>query len=105
MSADLGNLFRSLSLHCKECGQRWADGTTMEAVQLHCQVEHDTDKVALDLLPVCSCGAAMEHSESKPGGGHFKDYFKCAACGNTGFIRRDDVQKHAKHGFTRPGAS
>jgi hypothetical protein len=87
--SDLGNLNDSLRLQCKECSWRPPDGASMEAVQLHCQVEHDTDKVALNLVPVCSCGASMEHTATKPTGGGFKDYVKCGACGNTGFVKRD----------------
>jgi hypothetical protein len=83
--ADLGNLNDSLRLKCKRCEYLPPDSAKMEAVQLHCQVEHDTDKVELDLVPVCSCGTAMEHT----GSGQFKDYFKCAACGNTGHVKRD----------------
>lgn len=83
--ADLGNLNSSLRLQCKPCGWRPPDDAAMEAVQLHFQVEHDTDAVTLDLLPVCTCGAAMEHT----GTSHFKDYFRCGACGNTGFVKRD----------------
>lgn len=89
MSADLGNLNKSLQLHCKDCGWRPPEDATMEAVQLHCQVEHDTDEVTLDLLAVCSCGAAMGHVRTAPTGGGFKDYVKCGACGNTGFLKRD----------------
>ena len=85
---DLGNLGRSLRFHCKDCRWRPPEDTTMEAVQLHFQVEHDTDAVTLDLLAVCECGAAMEHAATKPTGGGFKDYVRCAACGSTGFIRR-----------------
>ena len=33
----------------------------MEAVQLHFQVEHDTDQVTLGLAVICACGAAMIH--------------------------------------------
>ena len=86
---DLGNLGKSLRLHCKECAWRPPEDTTMEAVQLHFQVEHDTDQVTLDLLAVCSCGAAMTHVRTAPTGGGFKDYVECGACGSTGFVRRD----------------
>lgn len=86
--ADLGNLNDSLRLHCKECGYRPPEDATMEAVQLHFQVDHDTDQVALDLLAVCPCGAAMEHTRTAPTGGGLKDYVKCGASGNTGFVKR-----------------
>lgn len=87
--ADLGNVNSSLRLQCKDCDWRPPEDMTMEGVQLHFQVEHDTDQVTLDLLPVCSCGTAMEHVRTAPTGGGFKDYFECKACGNTGFVKRD----------------
>lgn len=87
--ADLGNLNRSMRLQCKPCGWRPPDDATMEAVQLHFQVEHDTDAVTLDLVAVCACGAAMTHVRSAPTGGGVKDHMACGACGNTGFVKRD----------------
>lgn len=90
MSTDLGNIARSLTLQCKDCGWRPPEDATMEAVQLHFQVEHDTDKVTLDLVAVCACGATMGHAASRPTGGGFKDYFRCPADGNTGFVIRKD---------------
>jgi len=86
---DLGNLNRTLRLQCKECQWRPPEDATMEAVQLHFQVDHDTDKVTLDLAAVCTCGASMAHVRTAPTGGGFKDYMRCAACGNTGFVKRD----------------
>lgn len=88
--ADLGNLNQSMRLQCKPpCSWRPPDDALMEAVQLHFQVEHDTDEVTLDLAVICSCGAAMEHTRTAPTGGGFKDHVKCGACGNTGFVKRD----------------
>jgi hypothetical protein len=87
--ADLGNLNRSLRFQCKPCGWRPPEDMTMEAAQLHFQVDHDTDQVTFDLVPVCSCGAAMTHVRSAPTGGGFKDYVECLACGNKGFVKRD----------------
>jgi hypothetical protein len=88
--ADLGNLNHTLRFQCKQpCAWRPPEDMTMEAAQLHFQVEHDTDEVRFDLVPVCSCGAAMEHAVSRPTGGGFKDYVECKACGSTGFIRRN----------------
>jgi hypothetical protein len=86
--ADLGNITRSIRLQCQLCPWRPPDDTTMEAAQLHCQVDHDTSEVQLELVPVCSCGAAMIHTETKRTGGGFKDYVECRACGNTGFVKR-----------------
>lgn len=85
--ADLGKLNKSLRLKCKRCEYLPPETATVEAVQLHCQVEHDTDEVELDMVALCACGAVMEHT----GSGHFKDYFKCAACGNTGHVKRDEL--------------
>jgi hypothetical protein len=89
MTADLGNLNRSMRLQCKTCGWRPPEDAIMEAVQLHFQVEHDTDAVTLDLVPVCSCGSAMTHVRTAPTGGGFKDHMTCDACGSTGFVKRD----------------
>lgn len=86
---DLGNLNKSLRLQCKQCDYRPPEDMTVEAVQLHFQVEHDTDEVTLDLVPVCACGASMTHVRSAPTGGGIKDHVKCGACGSTGFVRRD----------------
>ena len=87
--ADLGNLNDSLRLACKPCGWRPPGDMTMRDAQLHFQVEHDTDDVKFDLVAVCSCGAAMEHAFTKPAGGRLRDYVKCPACKNTGFLLRD----------------
>ena len=87
--ADLGNLNKTMRLQCKECQWRPPEDATMEAVQLHFQVEHDTDQVTLDLAVICACGTAMTHTVSKPTGGGIKDYVECKACGHTGFVRRD----------------
>lgn len=87
--ADLGNLNRTLRLQCSGCGWVPPAGMRMDHARLHFQVEHDTDQVTLTLVPVCSCGAAMAISHSRPTGGGFKDYASCAACGNTGFVKRE----------------
>lgn len=86
---DLGNLNDSLRLQCKHCGHRPPEDSAIEAFALHCQIEHDTDKVELDLVAVCTCGAAMTHTQTRPAGGGFKDYVTCPACGNTGHIKRE----------------
>jgi hypothetical protein len=88
---NLGNIgSESLRFQCKPpCRWRPPDDMIMEAAQLHFQVEHDTDKVTFDLVPVCPCGATMELTRTAPTGGGFKDHFECKACGNTGFIKRD----------------
>lgn len=86
--ADLGNLNNSLRFQCKHCPWRPPDDMTMEAALLHFQVEHDTDQVTFDLVPVCACGASMAHVRSAPTGGGVKDHVACGACGNTGFVKR-----------------
>lgn len=87
--ADLGNLNDTLAFQCKHCPWRPPQDMTMEGAQLHFQVEHDTDEVTFDLVAVCSCGATMAHTVSRPTGGGFKDHVECKACGSTGFLRRD----------------
>ena len=89
MATDLGNRNASLRLQCKPCGWVPPEGMAMEGVQLHFQVDHDTDAVTLDLVPVCTCGEAMTVTESRPTGGGTKDYVACGVCGNIGFIKRD----------------
>lgn len=89
MADDLGSRNRRMRLQCQPCGWRPPEDATMEAVQLHFQVEHDTDKVTLDLVALCSCGAAMTVTNTRPAGpGQVKDYLSCAACGNTGHLTR-----------------
>ena len=89
---DLGNLHASMRLQCQRCGWPPPEDATMEAVLLHMQVDHDTDDVKLNLAAVCSCGATMTHTQTRSTGGGFKDYMKCAACGNTGhLVRREDT--------------
>jgi hypothetical protein len=93
---DLGNRNASMRLECGLCEWIPPADMKMEGVQLHFQVDHDTDEVQLNLRPVCTCGADMALTESRsPGPGVVKDYLACRACGNTGYIRRDE------HG--RPG--
>lgn len=87
--ADLGNRNDSLRFQCKPCGWRPPDDMTLEAAQLHFQVDHDTDEVTFDLVAVCTCGEAMTITHSSPTGGGFKDYASCGVCGNTGFVRRE----------------
>ena len=84
----LGNINDRLRLQCKPCGATWPGETTMEAVQLHFQVGHDTDDVKLDLIPACRCGASMTHAESATARGLTTDFWRCGACGNTGYVTR-----------------
>ena len=87
--SDLGNRGASMRLQCKPCGWVPPADMTMQDARLHFQVDHDTDKVTLDLVAVCSCGEAMTHTESRPTGGGMKDYLVCGVCGNTGYVRRE----------------
>jgi len=87
--ADLGNVNKSIRLQCQFCPWRPPDSMRADAAQLHFQVEHDTSEVQFELVPVCSCGAAMIHTETRRTGGGFKDYVECRACGSTGFVKRD----------------
>lgn len=86
---DLGNRCSSLRLQCKHCGWPAPDGMTIRDAQLHFQVDHDTDEVKFDLAPVCTCGEVMAVTDSRPTGGGVKDYLRCGACGNTGYLRRE----------------
>lgn len=89
---DLGNRATALRLQCRPCEWRPPEDMSMEGVLLHVQVEHDTDEVLLDLVPVCTCGATMTTTRThRPGPGTVKDSLTCAACGNTGWVRRKDT--------------
>lgn len=79
----------TLELECKLCGHRPPRTATMESQLLHFQFEHDTDTVEMNLSAVCSCGATMRFTESRPTGGGFFDHFHCDACGNDGRIKRE----------------
>lgn len=86
----LGNLADRLRLRCHHC--RWLPPEDMEMalVEAHYGMEHPgAPKITLDLVPVCACGDSMDHTETKPTGGGFKDHFKCPGCGATGFVKRD----------------
>ena len=86
---DLGNRAASMRLQCRHCGWIPPESMTVQDARLHFQVDHDTDQVTFDLVPVCTCGAAMTHVRSAPTGGGIKDHVRCGACGNTGFVKRD----------------
>lgn len=85
---NLGNLAKRMRLQCKPCGWVPPESATMEAVQLHFQVDHDMDQVKLDLVPACRCGEAMTHAESVTHSGEATDFFRCGVCGNTGHVTR-----------------
>ena len=87
--ADIGNRAGTMRLQCQPCGWVPPEDMQLEGVQLHFQVEHDMDEVKFALVPVCTCGAAMTVTDSRPTGGGIKDYLECGACGNTGYIRRE----------------
>ena len=88
MSVNLGSLNNRLRLRCATCHWLLPDGMTMEAAQLHMQVEHDTDDVKLELMPVCRCGEAMAPGESHQAGKQVTDFWTCGVDGNTGHTTR-----------------
>ena len=88
---DLGNRGASMRLQCKPCGWVPPEDMAMEGVQLHFQVDHDTDAVTFDLVAVCTCGEAMTITDSRATGGGTKDYLVCGVCGNTGYVRRQET--------------
>ena len=89
MSArELGNLNNRLRLQCHTCGWVPPEDTTMEAVQLHFQVDHDSSDVKLDLVPACRCGEAMTPTQSHTVRGQTTDFYRCGVCSNTGYVTR-----------------
>jgi hypothetical protein len=88
----LGNRASSLRLQCKACGWPPPADMTVRDAQLHFQVEHDTDQVTMDLVPVCSCGAVMDITRTeRTAWNQVRDMLKCAPCGNTGYLLREEV--------------
>jgi hypothetical protein len=80
-----------MSLDCKACTNtrtNWPDDTPMEAVALHFNVEHDTDKIEINLVAVCTCGEAMKFVSSAHWRNDITDFFSCSVCGNTGYTER-----------------
>lgn len=82
----------TLLLECAECGHRPPPDSVQEALLLHFQVEHDTDKIHMNLSAVCTCGKTMTFVETKPTGGGVRDWFRCDADGNEGFVFRDPTK-------------
>lgn len=70
-----------MMLACKYDGDRWPDDTQMEAVLLHFQVEHDTDRVELDLIVVCACNTAMRLTRTETTVTGYVDHFECPSDG------------------------
>ena len=91
MSTDLGNLYPRLRLECKLCGWVPPEDMQMAVVQAHFDMDHDTGNVALNLAPACTCGTTMAHTHSSSASGSKKDYWRCPADGNTGFVLSGDV--------------
>lgn len=80
----------SMALQCKHCHDQWPDDTVVEALLLHFQIEHDTDKVEMNLVAVCRCSLVMEFTDSTPIAnkpGMIADHFKCS-CGREGYLKR-----------------
>lgn len=78
----------NLRLHCTACGERFPEGMVMEAVQIHFQVEHETDEVSLALKAVCGCGATMDFSHVQHRAGGERDHFTCPACRRSAHVDR-----------------
>lgn len=77
-----------LRLRCAVCEYEMPGDATVEAFALHCQVEHDTDKVNLNLAVVCTCGASMQLRNTRETADGFADRFECAHDGNRTTVRR-----------------
>ena len=77
-----------LRLRCQHCGYDMPDDATVEAYQLHMQVDHDTDEVRLDLAVVCTCGASMKLIRSRETADGIADRFECQHDGNRTTVRR-----------------
>ena len=77
-----------LRLRCQVCGYEMPDDATVEAYQLHMQVEHDTDEVRLDLAVICTCGASMRLLRTRETAEGFADRFGCDFDGNRTTVRR-----------------
>lgn len=77
-----------LVLQCKHCDYRPPEDAVMEAFQLHCQVEHDTDKLEMDLVVVCTCGSTMKLVRTRETATGFVDRFECEHDGNRTSVRR-----------------
>lgn len=79
-----------MDLACRHCSCRWPHDAVIEAMQLHFNVEHDTNEIHLDLIAVCRCGATMRHTGSgQLGGGRTRERYHCDACGGDGSIDRN----------------
>lgn len=79
-----------LMMECKLCDYRPPETSTMGEFEMHFRLEHEGADVAMRLSAVCPDHATtMEHIESKPTGGGFKDWFRCPTADCTGFIKRN----------------
>jgi len=70
------------------CEYQMPDDATIEAFQLHMQVDHDTDEVSLDLAVVCICGSSMILLRTRETETGFVDRFECKHDGNRTTVRR-----------------
>lgn len=79
----------NMVLKCKQCDERPAEDSVLEAFQLHMMVFHDTDEVAFDLLPLCTCGRYMKFAREVETGNTSRqvDQWVCT-CGNDTFVRK-----------------
>lgn len=79
----------TLLLRCQHCDWRPPADAVVEAVALHNQVEHDTDKYELAMVAVCTCGAEMVHTGTTNGpSGELLDHFLCTFDNIVGLITR-----------------
>lgn len=85
---NLGNVNNSMRLQCQTCGWPPPEDAKMEAVQLHFQVDHDTNDVKLDLVAACKCGEAMTLVQSHTHKGITTNFYCCGVDGNTGYTTR-----------------
>ncbi len=79
----------NMELQCKYCHVLLDHSTTLEAYQLHFQVEHDQDEVELNMVGICECGMVMEFVKTSQIGntGGEADLFQCV-CGKHGWVLR-----------------
>ena len=85
----MGTLIKPrMALKCYYCDYRPPLQSEQQEFDLHVRLEHDGEKLHLDLVAVCPCGTVMCFVKSSITGGGFKDWFECPREGNTGFVRR-----------------
>lgn len=77
-----------MRLACMHCRVTWPDDAVLEAIQLHFQVDHDTDKIELALVSICNqCLGEMKYYRVEPTGGGWWMYHRCEACDLVGRVK------------------